>query len=348
MSDLSADECQARIDQFVQITTTDDAMAQFYLQDRNWDLESSVSAFLESNQSTVEERPRKKVKLDVPESLKCFLEKQINPAKKSLPEKLSIISWNIDGLDDRNINERTIAVAKIINDRKVDVAFLQEIIPTTYDLLHSKLSTDYDITKMNESPSRATSNQFYFTTLLMRRTTITLHSVETKPFDNSSMLRDLKIAKAELQNGMKLVLINTHLESTKDFKNARMEQLKKGLQITKEQSEDCTVIFAGDMNARDTEVAQVGIPNGIKDLWITLGQRKECEYTWDAMRNLNIQMGGKFKPRCRFDRVYFRASKAKDVTPVHFGLCGIEKVKGMQCFPSDHWGLYCLFDIKKN
>ena len=46
--DLSADDCQARIDQFVQITETDDAMAQFYLQDRNWDVESSVTAFFES------------------------------------------------------------------------------------------------------------------------------------------------------------------------------------------------------------------------------------------------------------------------------------------------------------
>ena len=54
--DLSADDCQARIDQFVQITETDDAMAQFYLQDRNWDVESSVTAFFESNQTKLDER----------------------------------------------------------------------------------------------------------------------------------------------------------------------------------------------------------------------------------------------------------------------------------------------------
>ena len=99
------------------------------------------------------------------------------------------------------------------------------------------------------------------------------------------------------------------------------------------------------MNARDTEVAKVGIPDDVEDLWISLGKRKECQYTWDTLRNTNLQMSGKFKPRCRFDRVYFRASAGKEVTPEHFGLCGIEKVPGMQCFPSDHWGIYCIFDI---
>ena len=126
--DLSADDCQARIDQFVQITETDDAMAQFYLQDRKWDVESSVTAFFESNQTksdertmkraesnqtTLDEQPRKKVKLDISESLKNFVEKQMNAIEHVVPEKLSLISWNIDGLDDRNRKERTNSVAKL-------------------------------------------------------------------------------------------------------------------------------------------------------------------------------------------------------------------------------------------
>lgn len=127
-----------------------------------------------------------------------------------------------------------------------------------------------------------------------------------------------------------------------------MEQLKQAFKIAKDENENSTVILAGDLNSRDTEVAKVGIPSGIKDLWIALGQRKECQYTWDTMRNTNLEWPGQFKPRCRFDRVYFRPSTRKEIKPEHFGLCGIEKVSGMQCFPSDHWGLYCIFDINKD
>jgi hypothetical protein len=43
---LTAKECQARIDQFVDVTKTDEAQAQSFLQDHNWNIESSINAFL--------------------------------------------------------------------------------------------------------------------------------------------------------------------------------------------------------------------------------------------------------------------------------------------------------------
>lgn len=90
-----------------------------------------------------------------------------------------------------------------------------------------------------------------------------------------------------------------------------------------------------------------GIPPGIEDLWISCGSRKECQYTWDMVRNCNKELPGKFKPRCRFDRAYIRHSHPKRVVPAHFGLVGIEKVTSTQCFPSDHWGLHIHFKIEK-
>merc|ERR1712080_753831 len=91
-------------------------------------------------------------------------------------------------------------------------------------------------------------------------------------------------------------------------------------------NKDTSVIFAGDLNTRDSERAKVGIPTGIEDLWITLGKRKECQYTWDTTKNTYIKISGPFKPRCRFDRVYFKPSVNKSITPEHFSLCGNEKV----------------------
>ena len=60
-------------------------------------------------------------------------------------------------------------------------------------------------------------------------------------------------------------------------------------------------------------------------------------YTWDLTRNTNLEWSGKWKPRCRFDRVYIRRSES--VVPEQFGLIGLEKVEGTQSFPSDHWGI---------
>jgi tyrosyl-DNA phosphodiesterase 2 len=90
-----------------------------------------------------------------------------------------------------------------------------------------------------------------------------------------------------------------------------------------------------------------GIAPGIEDLWISCGSRKECQYTWDMVRNCNKELPGRFRPRCRFDRAYIRHSHPKRVVPVHFGLVGIEKVTSTQCFPSDHWGLHIHFKIEK-
>ena len=128
-----------------------------------------------------------------------------------------------------------------------------------------------------------------------------------------------------------------------------MEQLRKSFKMAMDGDVNSTVILAGDLNARDSEVEKVGIPKGIEDLWVALGKRKECQYTWDMQRNKNItsEIITKFKPRCRFDRVYFRPSALQEIKPEHFGLCGVEKVPGMQCFPSDHWGIFCIFDINK-
>ena len=40
--DLTAVECQSRIDQFVEVTNTDEAEAQSVLQDHEWNLEVHV------------------------------------------------------------------------------------------------------------------------------------------------------------------------------------------------------------------------------------------------------------------------------------------------------------------
>ncbi len=54
---------------------------------------------------------------------------------------------------------------------------------------------------------------------------------------------------------------------------------------------DKTVIFGGDLNMRDKELESIGnVPAGLDDVWIRMGSRKECQYTWDMARNTNLEV----------------------------------------------------------
>ena len=58
-----------------------------------------------------------------------------------------------------------------------------------------------------------------------------------------------------------------------------------------DQPETTTVLFAGDLNLRDKELAEIGgPPAGVEDLWQRTGSRKECQYTWDMTRNHNLEV----------------------------------------------------------
>ena len=87
-----------------------------------------------------------------------------------------------------------------------------------------------------------------------------------------------------------------------------------------------------------------GIPDGLYDMWEVTGKRPEAKFTWDCMRNDNLEMSGKFKPRARFDRVYLSHCEPKPkLKPVYFELVGIERLP-CQRFPSDHWGILTHYD----
>ena len=211
---LSTAECQTRVEQFALITATDEALAQFYLQDTDWNVEAAVAAFFDKTSSLIEERLASEKRSCSNDSTPAKRQKQ-DGLEKYLPEKISFISWNIDGLSEKNVKQRTMAVVETIQTRKVDIVFLQEVISQTYDILKSNLSSDYLFTE-NKAPFGA-DERFYFTVIILRRSTVGLDSVLVKPFENSRMMRDLTIATAKLKNGSKLQLINTHLESSKEF-----------------------------------------------------------------------------------------------------------------------------------
>ncbi|XP_067004501.2 tyrosyl-DNA phosphodiesterase 2 isoform X3 [Anabrus simplex] len=287
------DTCQKLTEQFAEITGTDEACAQFYLQDRKWDLERSVNAFFESTSR-----------------------------------------GGINALHDGDEPELVIKV-----EEKPDIVFLQEVIPETFSYISDKLP---------EYMCIAGNVEGYFSALMLRRYTVYYDSHKIIQFPSSLMQRNLLCAEVHI-GPLKLQLMTSHLESGMEHTKERLNQLQTAFKMIQKMPENQTVIFGGDLNLRDKELSvSGGVPPGIEDLWIACGSRKECQYTWDNVRNTNKSVPGKFKPRCRFDRIYIRHAHPRAVVPMHFGLIGIQKIINTQSFPSDHWGIQVFFNIEKS
>ncbi len=55
-----------------------------------------------------------------------------------------------------------------------------------------------------------------------------------------------------------MLLMTSHLESTKDHGTERMKQLKAAFKSMREAQAERTVVFGGDLNMRDKEVSVRG------------------------------------------------------------------------------------------
>ena len=264
--------------------------------------------------------------------------------KTNVETKLTFLTWNIDGLDDKNITERTMNVINTIRTKMFDVVFLQEVISETYCLIELHLSESYYIT---EDKSRLSDDQWYFTVILIKKVKVVTKNMNSIPFTNSTMGRSLNIVEAKFNSGEKMIFINTHLESMKQFSKERMDQLRLAFEVVTNGDENSSVIFAGDLNVRDSEVEKVGIPIGVEDVWEKFGEPKEYQFTWDLTINTNKKNLDKKKPRFRFDRVYFKRSAVNQMEPKYSYFCGTQKLQDWKCFPSDHFGIVCEFENTK-
>ncbi|CAL1263402.1 unnamed protein product [Larinioides sclopetarius] len=372
-SDCSEDipevaECQRLCEKFAEITETDEACAQFYLQDRKWNLEQSVHDFFEdrNNKGAVRVNDKKEAQVVVvvdgsnkglaaaatavlAESALCrnvgsssqkrastTSGEELNSDTKKIKTNLTFITWNIDGLNEKNLMLRTKAVCKAILNEQADIVFLQEIVPDSAEYFLKHL-TDYHCLFGNEVG--------YFVGTFLKKSTVSYKEFKIIDFTTRMMRNCLKV-NAVYKN-KNLLLFNSHLESTIEGADERKVQLKQIFKEVLACPADTTAIFAGDLNLRDKELNELGgLPVGVDDLWIACGRRKECAYTFDMTRNDNLIINAKFKPRCRFDRVYIRHSSPRQLKPSYFGLIGLERLYPHRCFPSDHWGILSHFEME--
>ncbi|KAM3858485.1 tyrosyl-DNA phosphodiesterase 2-like [Diretmus argenteus] len=217
-----------------------------------------------------------------------------------------------------------------------DVVLLQELIPPYVDYL-KKQEVSYILIKGGEDG--------YFTGRMLKKSRVKLLESEIVTYPTTQMMRNLLVAKVSFK-GQELCLMTSHFESCKGHGEERMKQLRLVMQRMKEAPDNINVLFGGDTNLRDTEVAKVGLPSGVCDIWERLGKQEHCRYTWDTKANTNKRVP--YISRCRFDRVYLRPATREGVlhlAPDHMALVGLEK---LDCgrYTSDHWGIYCSFSAE--
>ncbi|NXU53524.1 TYDP2 phosphodiesterase, partial [Turnix velox] len=337
--------------EFATITSSDSVVARRFLAGNNWHMERALNAYFEPSLEKEEGAaadeappadevppacagPGSCIDLTTDATASDASGNSGDLRQQEDDSSFSLITWNIDGLDPRNLKERARGICSYLTLYNPDVVFLQEVIPPHLDLLQMRASS-YTIIPGNIDG--------YFTVIMLKKSRVKLLKHEIIPFPTTSMMRNLLIVHVSI-SGNELCLMTSHLESTKDHSKERVKQLQIVLNRMQEESESTPVIFGGDTNLRDSEVTKLGnLPKNIMDIWEFLDKPKHCHYTWDTHSNTNLD--APYKCKMRFDRIYFRPpTEESNIIPRSMDLIGLEK---LDCgrFPSDHWGLLCTFDL---
>ncbi|XP_078099839.1 tyrosyl-DNA phosphodiesterase 2-like [Sander vitreus] len=248
--------------------------------------------------------------------------------------KLSLISWNVDGLDPEEQPERARGLCSYIISHSPDVVLLQELIQPYTRFMKKRLAANYTFIEGGK--------ERYFIGMMLKKSRITLQDSEIVEYSTSRQMRNLLVAQV-LFKGQKLCLMTSHFESCKPNAANRMIQLRLVMKRMTEAPDDVTVLFGGDTNLRDAEMVEVGLPDCVCDVWEQLGEPEHCRYTWDTYVNTNLDH--RYKSCFRFDRLYLRRAARDGVPqlePDSMALIGLEKLK-CGLYTSDHWGIYCTF-----
>ena len=254
---------------------------------------------------------------------------------------LSLLSWNIDGLDERDLEERTTAVCQTILLKQPHVVFLQEVIHSTLHLLQQKLKTKYHFFAPSSPPAH------YFVVILVKQdssgTDLVPGSLTTHSFPGSRMGRQL-IELPLTFHGVDCLFLTSHLESMKDHSVERKAQLRAAFDaMLKGRGQGRACVFGGDLNVSEAEIKSVGVPEGVFDAWQACGSNIETKFTWDLKGNDNLNWSYPNRPQARYDRVFYTSPSGTLGARV-FELVGQDRLHDCRRFPSDHWGIWVEFD----
>ncbi|KAI6179375.1 hypothetical protein M3Y98_00603700 [Aphelenchoides besseyi] len=250
------------------------------------------------------------------------------------PQEITVMSYNVDGLDEVVLNARFTAALHVVANINPDIVFFQEIVPAIEGKLRNTLGSMYHIF------SAQPHSEYPYYTMTAVSKCVKIKKTDVIGFGHSIMGRNMLCVEGQWK-GLKVRLINSHLESMWDHTKTRREQFVQAMDKMRVYSADpnALCIFGGDLNLLDPEVSKV--PPNVKDAWIAAGEDKLQKYTWDCKLNDNKNL----KPnlRRRFDRFYYSGPYQK----VQFHLAGTERRKDVKRFPSDHFAIVCKLTSPK-
>lgn len=181
-------------------------------------------------------------------------------------------------------------------------------------------------------------------------------------FPTSDMLRGYIHVNAMLknndstENGHKVSLVTSHLESLQSGAVKRKEQLAEILELQRDMvAKGHITVFAGDTNLREAEVPAKQIQKPQKagstrstkrarlepkfqDAWVLNGMVDKHKFTWDTSINDNLEGFVDFKPKARYDRAFVLGPDDVNLLVPSFMLVGKHRLPCGK-YISDHWGL---------
>ena len=175
---------QKLVKEFENLTKTDEILAQMFLQENQWDLKKALNSYFAAKYEKLEaERAAETQPViiyynEAGNSLVSAIQSGIFTTEP--PSQLTMITWNIDGLDQKNLKRRTRAVIETLQNVGADIVFLQEVIPETFSYIESKLP-NYECV--------AAKQENYFVATLLRRGRVYLDRHKVVDFQTTRMYR---------------------------------------------------------------------------------------------------------------------------------------------------------------
>lgn len=267
---------------------------------------------------------------------------------------LSVLSWNVYGMEERCRDARTKEACKVIKSLSPHAVLLQELVPPMWARIKEHCDGFYHCFCSPGLFSGRRKLTACFQAILLRKPSGSLSEPgewqACTPGELRSlalMRRDLLLLRAALPGRpLELLLMTAHLKAGR--RRHAVEERRRELatvfrEMTDMRERNVVCIFGGDLNIGAGEAKQAGLPPKVIDVWQYCGARKEVEYTWDPNTNSNIPQKWKARP-FRFDRFYLSPLDGR-VVPRHLSLVGKQPLVCCGRVVSDHWGVMVDFDI---
>ena len=230
--------------------------------------------------------------------------------------------------------------------RRPHVVFLQEVIDPSWRLIIAKLDHSYNGYPGYVIPP---AGKYYNVILILKDCVSVTSDLRVYPFLGSQKGRHLLQLSVRFFE-VDFDVINSHLESKLQGREQRIRQVNEVFGIMSELDRSNKIsIFGGDLNLREAEVRMDDLPEDGVDVWEACGKPRDHQFTWDLTENDNLEQTLPSRqplPRFRFDRVYLNPDDGA-LQPKSFELVGKERLPGCGRFPSDHWGLWIEFQVRK-